>query len=105
MMSRQLQPGVVQKRGNHRDELGGVKSHTLEVGGVMRRIKLFSLIPERVARFASGECPSRWSARRRASWSASGGSAAAESLEPRCLLAAGELDRSFGVAGAVLAQA
>ena len=46
----------------------------------MRRIKLFSLIPERVARFASG------------------GSTAAESLEPRCLLAAGELDLRFGVA-------
>ncbi len=64
----------------------------------MRRIKLFSLIQERVARRM---CPSRWSARRRASWSASGGSAAAESLENRCLLAAGDLDPSFGTDGKV----
>ena len=64
----------------------------------MRRIKLFSLFQERVTRRM---CPSRWSARRRASWSASGGSAAVESLEPRCLLAAGHLDPSFGVGGKV----
>ena len=64
----------------------------------MRRFKLFSLIQERVARRM---CPSRWSARRRASWSASGGSVAAESLEPRCLLAAGDLDPSFGTGGKV----
>ena len=64
----------------------------------MRRIKLFSLIQERVA---PRMCPSRWSARRRASWSASDGSAAAESLETRCLLAAGDLDPSFGVVGRV----
>ena len=69
-----------------------------EVGGIMRRIKLFSLIQERVARRM---CPSRWSARRRASWSASGASAAVESLESRCLLSAGDLDLSFGVAGRV----
>ncbi len=70
----------------------------IEAREVMRRIKLFSLIQERVARRI---CPSRWSARRRASWSASGGSAAVESLEPRCLLAAGDLDPSFGVGGKV----
>ena len=64
----------------------------------MRRIKLFSLIQERVTRRV---CPSRWSARRRASWSASGGSAAVESLESRCLLAAGELETRFGVAGRI----
>ena len=62
----------------------------------MRLTGWFSLIQERVARRM---CPSRWSARRRASWSASGGSAAAESLEPRCLLAAGNLDPSFGSGG------
>ena len=64
----------------------------------MRRIKMFSLIQERVAR---RKCPSRWSARRRASWSAGGESAAAELLEPRCLLAAGDLDPSFGTGGKV----
>ncbi len=64
----------------------------------MRRTKLFSLIQERIARQL---LPSRCSARRRASWSASGGSAAAESLETRCLLSAGDLDPSFGVGGKV----
>ena len=64
----------------------------------MRRFKLLSLIQERVTRQI---CPSRWSARRRASWSAPGGSVAAESLEPRCLLSAGHLDPSFGVGGKV----
>ena len=66
--------------------------------GIMRRFKLFSLFQERVARRMF---PSRWSARRRASCSASGGSAAVESLETRCLLSAGDLDPSFGVAGRV----
>ncbi len=65
----------------------------------MRRFSLFSLFQERVARRV---CPSRWSARRRASRPASGGLAAVESLESRCLLAAGDLDPSFGVAGRVL---
>ena len=65
----------------------------------MRRFKLFSLIQERVARRTF---PSRWSARRRASWSASGASAAVESLESRCLLSAGDLDPSFGVGGRVV---
>ncbi len=60
----------------------------------MRWTKVFALIQEQVAR---RKCPCRWSARRRASWPASGGSAAAESLETRCLLAAGGLDPSFGV--------
>ena len=64
----------------------------------MRRFRLFSLIQERVARQMS---PSRWSARRRASWSANGRSHVAESLESRCLLSAGDLDSSFGVAGRV----
>ena len=64
----------------------------------MRRFKLFSLFQERVARRM---CPHRWSARRRTSWSASAGSAAVESLEPRCLLAAGGLDPSFGAGGSV----
>ena len=62
----------------------------------MRRFKLFSLFQERVAQRM---CPSRWSARRRASWSASGGSAAVESLESRCLLIAGGLDPTFGAGG------
>ncbi len=64
----------------------------------MRRFKLFSLIQEHVARQMS---PRRWSARRRASWSDAGRSAAVESLETRCLLSAGDLDPSFGVAGRV----
>ena len=64
----------------------------------MRRIKLFSLIQERVVRRM---CPSRWSVRHRASWTASGGSAAVESLETRCLLSAGDLDLSFGHGGRV----
>ena len=64
----------------------------------MRRFKLFSLFQERVARRM---CPSRWSARRRTSWSASSGSAAVESLETRCLLTADYLDPSFGVGGKV----
>ena len=64
----------------------------------MRRIKLFSLFRERVARRM---CPSRWSARRRASGSTSGGSAAVESLETRYLLSVDYLDPSFGIAGKV----
>ena len=69
-----------------------------EVGDVMRLIEWCSLIQERITR----QGPRRSSVRRRASWSASGGSAAVESLEARCLLAAGELDPSFGVAGRVM---
>lgn len=64
----------------------------------MRRTGWFSLIRERVARRAR---LSRWSNRRRASWSVDCGSAAVESLESRCLLAAGDLDPSFGVGGVV----
>ncbi len=60
----------------------------------MRWSKVFALIQGRVER---QKCLSRWSARHRASWSASGRSAAAELLECRCLLAAGDLDPSFGV--------
>ena len=61
----------------------------------MRRIKLFSLIQERVTRQM---CPSRWSARRRVSWPLS---VATELLETRCLLSAGDLDPSFGTGGIV----
>ena len=61
----------------------------------MRRIKLFSLIQERVAQRMF---QSRWSTRRRASWPLS---ITTESLETRCLLSAGDLDPTFGVRGAV----
>ncbi len=64
----------------------------------MRGTKVFALIQARVAR---RKCLSRWSARHRASWSVSGGSAAAELLETRCLLSAGDLDPSFGAGGTV----
>lgn len=65
------------------------------VGEVMRRIKLFTMIKER---FTRRMCLSRWSARRRVSWPLS---VATESLESRCLLSAGDLDPSFGTGGKV----
>jgi len=69
-----------------------------DAGAAMRRTGWFSLIRERVARRAR---LSRWSNRRRALWSVDAGSAAVETLESRCLLAAGDLDPSFGDDGKV----
>ena len=61
----------------------------------MRHIKPFSLFQKRVARRLSS---SHSVGRRRLSLPLA---VATESLEPRCLLSAGDLDPSFGVAGKV----
>ncbi len=61
----------------------------------MRLTTLFSLIQ---SRFAWRSQRSRWSARRQTSWPQC---SAAETLENRCLLTAGDVDRSFGIEGKI----